>query len=152
MTLKKLLSGVAVASLLVGCTVTVGPGGDGGNSDSGSNPDATTNDSGGGNDAATDGGVCPAVPAKLDFAPPDSCNTCMAGKCCAAVTACANSTGDAGSDTCMDYNDCLNPCANLSGQARTACIQTCDTGHPSGKAIFDAMDTCLVNNCNAECP
>ena len=63
-----------------------------------------------------------------------------------------NSTGDAGSDTCMDYNDCLNPCTNLSGQARTACIQTCDTGHPSGKAIFDAMDTCLVNNCNAECP
>lgn len=152
MTLKKLLTGAAVAGLLVGCTVTVGPGGDGGNNDSGSN------EAGGGDGGKTDGGggdgggSCPAIGTLVTFAPPAACDTCMGSKCCMEVTTCYSDKGDAGSDTCVDYDDCVNPCASLMGMAQQQCVAACDATHPNSKAKWNAVATCLTGKCNTECP
>lgn len=154
MTFKKLLTSAAVVGLVAGCTGTVGPGGDGGN------PTPDGGDSGvpgeGGSDAAKEGGEgggsCPIIGTGVTFAPPASCDTCMGDKCCAVVTTCFSDKGDSGSDTCVDYDDCLNPCVPLSGQARTDCVAACDAGHPNSKPKWVAVGNCRTTNCANDCP
>jgi hypothetical protein len=153
MTLKKLLTGTAVVGLLVGCTVTVGPGGDGGNgTDSGG--DGSVADSGKTDGGGGDAGICPAIPALVYFDNPQgtgTCDQCMASKCCALTTACFSQSGDAGSDTCSDYDNCMAACDGLTGGAYTACVSSCDGSHPTSKATWTPYNACMGNSCGQEC-
>lgn len=48
--------------------------------------------------------------------------------------------------TCMEINQCMGDCAD------EACQQACyDAGSTEGKAQFDALMTCVSNNCATEC-
>jgi hypothetical protein len=100
--------------------------------DGGGAPDAT------GVDAATpppeDGGS-----AATDATTVEDCATCTNGKCSSEKSACAQ-----GSE-CDAYAQCLAACTD------TACFDKCGTGHATGKAASQALETCTITNCKVAC-
>lgn len=57
-----------------------------------------------------------------------------------------NDTVNPTGKTCMEINQCMGDCSD------EACQQACyDAGSTTGKSQFDALMTCLQNNCATEC-
>lgn len=169
MTWKRLFAGGAGAAILLGgilalnnCTVVdcsktpndpqcqksdSGPTGD-------SAPSETGPSDGAAMDGSDSGGTCPAIPAIVYFDNPQgtgTCDKCMAGKCCSEVTTCFSDKGEAGSDTCADFDDCLSACQGLDGGAFNTCVDACKQSHPNSISKWTAYANCMTNKCGNEC-
>lgn len=73
-----------------------------------------------------------------------TCNACVQSKCCAESTACAaNDSCDAFIYQCIDQNGC--------GSTTDACGTACRAKHDAGIGSFDALRSCALTQCPAEC-
>jgi hypothetical protein len=73
-----------------------------------------------------------------------TCQTCMAGGCCAQDNACAYD------NDCVALINCLNPCVNTANQQ--ACSAACRGQHATGAQLFDGIVTCMSSQCANDCP
>ncbi len=71
----------------------------------------------------------------------DACNTCQKGNCCAQSKAVLNA-----SDV-LSLIACFEACPPND----SPCQQGCLAANPNAAAAFPALNTCLTNNCSAEC-
>jgi hypothetical protein len=156
--------GAAVSAGVSGCTTTItsGPLTDGGDIDAYVAP--TT-------DAPppppVDGGVdapvtcitqCPIL-GKVSFGKSscDTCDTCIATKCCTTATTCftpASDCPDGGATSCACENDCIQGCDAVDGGA--ACTGACVAVYNVDAATnpdqqWQAMSTCIQTNCMTQC-
>jgi hypothetical protein len=143
------LSALVFASIAVAaaaCQITVNDG----SADGGAKSDAApvmTSDAMAASDApvsmGSDGGTCSQA---VDFGQGAACNTCSAGKCCAAIEACLVT-----SKACQDLNKAYNDCASLPAADQQACNDAADKAFPTGVAVYDAIGTCQAASCAADC-
>ena len=69
-----------------------------------------------------------------------ACDSCMKQQCCSEAAACGNSS------SCFPYWDCVIACNDNS-----ACKAQCDADYPAGKAPFEGLSNCLLDNCYSQC-
>ncbi|MFO0673177.1 MAG: hypothetical protein U0235_26760 [Polyangiaceae bacterium] len=83
-------------------------------------------------------------PAPADAAAPAvpvTCGGCMRERCADTVKKCEPGT------PCADYFACTNPCL----PPRDACVASCGTKFPQGKADAEATLACEKTTCKAQC-
>jgi hypothetical protein len=101
-------------------------GRDGGRPDGGGGRDG-----GGGADGGSDcGGLGSTIPA---------CDSCFRDHCCSRGTTCGNNPD------CLSLLDCTRPCTTNS------CLQDCATQFPGGVSAYNALNTCMNDNCSTDC-
>lgn len=83
-----------------------------------------------------------------------TCNACAEEQCCGPVNACYSSAD------CDDgYVNCIIACVLLPDDAGAdagdagpqACLAQCGAQYPTGKALYDALSTCVETSCKSEC-
>ncbi len=105
---------------------------------------SATGGDGGGGGGDTGGSGCSGLD-NVSFNDPQnaSCDTCMASSCCAEVTTCF---GDKNSE-CTVVFTCLDACTNK------ACEDDCVAKvSADGTAQLRAVEGCLKNKCDPQCP
>lgn len=68
------------------------------------------------------------------------CDACGKESCCSESAACGDSPA------CLDYWDCAVACGGDAG-----CRAGCDAVYPDGISTYEALESCLVGACRAEC-
>jgi hypothetical protein len=69
-----------------------------------------------------------------------SCNACVHASCCAADATCS------ASGACVDYWNCAITCAG-----DPSCLDFCDQDYPAGRGGYEQLESCIYNDCSAEC-
>jgi hypothetical protein len=74
-----------------------------------------------------------------------ACDACLGQSCCALDNTCGTDP------SCMGFLQCGNQCIALDGGAQQTCLNACAQQYPTGANELSALDSCLINMCNAPC-